>query len=156
MNGMHGARLLKAALQSGISIHEMDLDSKFSWPRKQYGLVFFLGILYHLKNPFFVLESLARVSRYAFISTRVARFSPDGDPIELLPVAYLVNPTECNNDPTNYWIFSGTGLARLLDRAGWDVLAQMRNGNTSKSDPATAHGDERAYLLVRSRILNSG
>ncbi|MBL8521719.1 MAG: hypothetical protein JNK75_13770 [Betaproteobacteria bacterium] len=156
MNGLHGARFLKQALRSNISIHEMDLDAKFEWPRNQYGLVFFLGILYHLKNPFYVLESLAKVTRHAFISTRVAQFSPSGESIENLPVAYLVNPTECNNDPTNYWIFSGSGLARILDRAGWDVVAQMRNGNTTRSDPASAQGDERAYLLVRSRRADIG
>jgi 2-polyprenyl-3-methyl-5-hydroxy-6-metoxy-1,4-benzoquinol methylase len=151
-NGLRGARLLKAELQSNIVIHEVDIDSQFRWPRERYGLVFFLGILYHLKNPFYALESMAKVAKHAFISTRIARVSPDKKTsLEKLPLAYLVSPTECNNDATNYWIFSDTGLKRILDRAGWEVLDYRRVGNLSKSDPAHSDADERAFALIRSR-----
>ncbi len=143
---------MKTALNSSAAIHEMDLDSYFQWPRERYGLVFFLGILYHLKNPFYVLESLAKVTQYALISTRIARYAPDKKSVlENLPVVYLLHSSEANNDATNYWIFSDAGLKRILDRSGWDVLDYMRVGNTRNSDPATNNGDERAYLLVRSR-----
>jgi 2-polyprenyl-3-methyl-5-hydroxy-6-metoxy-1,4-benzoquinol methylase len=152
-NGLQGARLLKAELGSNVSIHEIDLDSQFRWPRERYGLVFFLGILYHLKNPFYALESMANVTRYAFISTRIARLSPDKKTsLEKLPLAYLVSTTECNNDATNYWIFSDTGLKRILDRAGWEVLDYRRVGNLSNSDPAHSDADERAFALIRSRL----
>lgn len=114
---------------------------------------FFLGILYHLKNPFYALESMAKVSNYALMSTRIARFAPDRKSrIEDLPVAYLVNTSECNNDATNFWIFSDTGLKRILDRTGWEILDYMRYGNLTKSDPASQEGDERVFLLARSRV----
>jgi hypothetical protein len=58
-NMLRGARLLKETLGSKVEIHEVDLDSQFRLPRSDYGLVFFLGILYHLKNPFYALESLS-------------------------------------------------------------------------------------------------
>jgi tRNA (mo5U34)-methyltransferase len=69
------------------------------------------------------------------------------------PVAYLVTATECNNDPSNYWIFSAEGLRRILDRTGWDILDWMTVGQHVDSDPASAEGDERAFCLVRSRVL---
>lgn len=152
-NGLKGVRLLKDALQSRIGIHEVDLDSQFSLPRPRYGLAVFLGILYHLQNPFYALKTLARHSRHALISTRIARGTTDHKvDFDAVPVAYLVHPTECNNDATNYWIFSDAGLKRVLERTGWEILDYARLGNTRSSDPATPEGDERAFLLARSRV----
>jgi tRNA (mo5U34)-methyltransferase len=151
-NSLRGARLLKEARRSEVNIAEKNLDSYFEWPRSDYGLVFFLGILYHLKNPFYVLESLACVTRYALISTRVAQYSADyKTAFSHLPIGYLLHASEANNDPTNYWIFSEAGLKRLFDRTGWEVVEYATVGNTSKSDPASAKGDERAFALLRSR-----
>jgi tRNA (mo5U34)-methyltransferase len=162
-NGCRGVKLLKQALSSRIEIHEVDLDRHFELPGESYGLAMFLGILYHLKNPFGVLEQLAKNAHHALISTRVTRFNrplgasgADGvnrDRVELqnVPSAYLVSPDETNNDPTNYWIFTTSGLRRILDRTGWDILDFMTVGNTSDSDPASNQGDERAFCLVKSR-----
>jgi hypothetical protein len=161
-NGCRGVRLLKQALNSSIEILEVDLDSNFALPAAKYELAFFLGILYHLKNPYLALESLARHARYAFISTRVTRFNVasggessdvNRQRIELreAPVAYLVAADETNNDATNFWMFSEAGLRRILDRCGWEILDFMTVGNTTDSDPATGPGDERAFCFVRSR-----
>ena len=77
-NGLRGARRLHELLESSIGIHEVDLDSQFDLPRQRYGLVLLLGILYHLKNPFYVLETLAKHTRYCVLSTRIARATVDG------------------------------------------------------------------------------
>lgn len=151
-NSLRGVRMLKEQLESKLAIHEIDLDAYFRWPRDDYELVFFLGILYHLKNPYYVLESLAKVARYSLISTRVARFGADRKtPIDKQALAYLLAPDECNNDATNFWIFSQQGLARILDRTGWTILDYVSVGDTVNSDPASAGGDERAFVFVKSR-----
>jgi hypothetical protein len=151
-NSLRGARRLRELLASSVGIHEVDLDSQFQLPRERYGLVFLLGILYHLKNPFYVLERLARSTRYCFPSTRIARQTTDGKlPLENAPLAYLLDPAECNNDATNYWIFSMPGLLRLADRCGWEVVEQRRVGDTKRSNPSSTEHDERAFLLLRSR-----
>lgn len=162
-NGCRGVRALKAELGSRVNIHDVDLDARFDLPGERYGLAFFLGILYHLKNPFGALDSLARGARHALVSTRIARYNlapdaPTGERVNRtrvdlasVPVAYLVDTHETNNDPTNYWMFSDAGLRRALDRAGWDVLDYITLGNTEASDPASDAGDERAFCLVRSR-----
>ena len=151
-NSLRGVRLLKEHLASNVAIHETDLDSYFRWPRDDYGLVFFLGILYHLKNPYYVLESLAKVASYSLISTRVARLAADRrTSMREHALAYLLAPDECNNDATNFWIFSETALRRILDRTGWTVLDYVSVGNTDNSDPASAAGDERAFVFVKSR-----
>lgn len=69
-----------------------------------------------------------------------------------LPVAYLLDPDECNNDSTNYWIFSFTGLLRILRRTGWEVAELVTVGCTTGSDPASPEGDERAFCLLRSTV----
>jgi tRNA (mo5U34)-methyltransferase len=165
MNNLQGARLLKEALSSSVEIHDVDLDSQFSLPQKEYSLVFFLGILYHLKNPFYALEALAKSARYCLISTRITRFnkraaelenesaqahSTDRVNISDVPVAYLLDDYEANNDSTNYWIFSEAGFRRILARTGWRILDYITVGNTTDSDPASAAGDERAYCFAQS------
>jgi len=163
-NGCRGVRLLKESFNSTAEILEIDLDSQFKLSADRYELAFFLGILYHLKNPYLALESLARQARYAFISTRVTRFNVasgaegsqvNSSRIELrdAPVAYLVDANETNNDATNFWMFSEAGLRRILQRSGWDILDFMTVGNAKDSDPATAQGDERAFCYVRSRYV---
>ncbi|QOC23745.1 hypothetical protein IC757_06355 [Wenzhouxiangella sp. AB-CW3] len=156
-NGLAGARALKDRLDAqGVSIHEVDLDSQFNLPAEQYDMVFLLGILYHLKNPFYTLETLARHCRYCCLSTRIARRTADRKvELEAAPVSYLLDPHECNNDPTNFWIFSAAGLLRLADRTGWNVLADNRVGDTKRSDPSSDDHDERMFLVLESRQFGS-
>jgi choline dehydrogenase-like flavoprotein len=148
-NGMRGVRALKDSLGASLEIHEMDLDGRFALPDAQYGLAFFLGTLYHLKNPFYALEAVARKTRYCLLSTRVARFTPGGAvDFHDLPMAWLLDDREANADSTNYWIFSEAGLRRLLGRAGWNVLAWTTSGDTRLSEPSSETADERAFCLL--------
>jgi tRNA (mo5U34)-methyltransferase len=151
MNGLDGARALRDHLGSRVDIHDIDLDRQFRLPRERYGLVFLLGILYHLQNPYYVMRELAASGSHCLLSTRVARFAgPERIPIGDLPVGYLVSPYETNNDPTNYWIFSPAGLERLVQRAGWTIVDRLNVGDTVASDPSATDHDERMFLLLRS------
>jgi SAM-dependent methyltransferase len=154
-NKMRGVKLLEDALHSSVEVREVDLDSQFMLgDGERYELTLFLGILYHLQNPFFVLTALAKHSNYCFLNTRVARFTPNrrchyhGE-----PMAYLVDVCEVNNDATNYWIFSEAGLRRILKRTGWEVCEFISAGNTTDSDPVSNTGDERAIVLLRSALV---
>jgi tRNA (mo5U34)-methyltransferase len=152
-NSLQGVRLLKEALKSTVEVFDVDLDSQFALPRSSYGLVFFLGILYHLKNPYYALEALSRVATYCLVSTRIAKFAPDmRTRLDQIPVAYLLGEREANNDPTNFWVLSDAGFRRLLARTGWEICDYLTVGNTTDSDPASPEGDERAFCLVRSRL----
>jgi len=150
-NGLEGAKTVKEALNSSVAIRSVDLDSQFSLAGQKYDAIFFLGTLYHLKNPYFLLESLARLTRYCFVSTRIAKQTADGHLLSQYPVAYLLEPQECNNDDTNFWIFSDCGLKRLIDRTGWDLLSYTTIGDTVGSTPADPQRDERAFCLLEKR-----
>ena len=149
-NKLDGARILKEALNSSVTIRSIDLDSRFEPFAETYDAVFFLGVLYHLKNPFYILERLAQVTKYCFLSARIARQTADGMPLAKYPVAYLLAPDECNNDSTNFWIFSDEALRRLIHRTGWSILAYTTIGETNNSTPADPNHDERVFCVLKS------
>lgn len=150
-NRMQAIRALKRHLGSNIDIAEVDLDSQFHLPRPRYDLALFLGILYHLKNPLYAMERLAKHTRYCVLSTRVARYFPDGKPISHgQPVAYLVGEDELNRDASNFWIFSHSGLKRLFERTYWKVLEYASVGDTAHSTPVGAEHDERVFCVLES------
>lgn len=154
MNGLRGARALRDQLQSSVEVHDIDLDSQFRLPREHYGLVFLLGILYHLQNPYYALRALAAAADYCVLSTRAARFAgPERTRIAHLPVAYLVSPDETNNDASNYWMFSPAGLDRIVARTGWTVLDRVSAGDVEGSDPSSPDHDERIFMLLRAGRL---
>jgi tRNA (mo5U34)-methyltransferase len=149
INRMQGISSLARVLNSHITIADRDLDSHLSLP-SQCGLALFLGTLYHLRNPYGVLDAIAHSARFCFLSTRIASLSTDHQtPLENLPVAWLLDERECNGDITNYWIFSYAGLLRLANRTGWKVCATLKTG-ADASDPVSADADQRAFLLLRS------
>ncbi len=156
-NYMHGVKALKQRLGSDVSIFETDLDhdGPLAFLEDEYGLVLLLGILYHLKNPFSILERLSRCARYCMLSTRIASMTLNGTPMQHEALAYLLDSREANNDPTNFWIFSETGLSRLLRRTGWEVWGSSKHGCTTGSNPSSDQADERIYLFLRSRLRSA-
>ncbi len=152
-NAMHGVRRLAKQLNSSATIHAIDLDEG-QLPAKKYGLAFFLGTLYHLKNPIRTLEGLSQRVQYCLLSTRVTALAEDrATSLQPLSVAYLATASSCNDDSTNYWIFSETGLRTLLERTGWRILDMTVVGSTNLSDPVTDSGDARAFCLVESTAV---
>jgi tRNA (mo5U34)-methyltransferase len=150
-NGMRGIRALQRALNSKVRVIDADLDSGAPLPEKRYGLAFCLGLLYHVRNPFSLLERLAERAQYCILSTRIAQLSPDHKTVlRELPVAFLVDADELNSDATNHWIFSEAGLFRILKRTGWEVCDYRSFGRTTGSDPVHEDADERAFCLIRS------
>ena len=151
-NQMRGFMALHSALKSSVKFEAVDLDSQFRLPDDVFGLAIFSGVLYHLKNPYYVLEALAHRARYCLLSTRVARQTPQGTPMQEESLAYLLASEESNHDTTNYWIFSDTALRRLVDRTGWTVCDFGTFGAMQGSEPARLDRDERAFCLLESRL----
>lgn len=150
-NSLRGARRIKELLKSNVEIHEIDLDSQFNL-HGDYDLVIFLGILYHLKNPFYILERLTRHTEYLLVSTRTCRHFHQGGPdVSSVSAAYLVGPSELNNDATNYWIFTEAGLKRIFERSGWEIVSFRTVGDVERSNPQDSERDERAFALLKRR-----
>jgi tRNA (mo5U34)-methyltransferase len=137
-NQMRGIELLRRELESNLEIREIDLDDQFRLDGDRFGLALALGLMYHLKNPFFFAEKLAVHSRGALFSTRILPRGTTPDAI-----ARLTSDREFENDPTNFWFFSEAGIERLLDRSGWDIAAKNITGDGI---------DDRYFCLAESRI----
>jgi tRNA (mo5U34)-methyltransferase len=174
-NQMAGVEALKIALDSSVRIEPLDLDRPLDgaldrasgWPIGRCGLALFLGILYHLKNPYGVLESLAGCARYCLLSTAITRYAPDAlntpdgvalntpksTPVNEWPVAFLADRDGLRGDETNYWIFSETGLRTLVDRCGWEICDWRVVGDAG-SVLWNTQRDERAICLLRSRAFD--
>jgi hypothetical protein len=151
INRMLGIQAIASDLGSRVRILDLDLDSNFEIPGR-YNIALMLGVLYHLKNPFYVLERLARRAHYCFLGSRVARFAPDHTVrIDQHPLAYLLDESETNNDKTNYWVLSPPAVERLLSRCGWSIVAKSYVGPQA-SDPVHAGNDERMFLLIESLV----
>lgn len=154
-NQMRGVRKLHSELRSHLRIEERDLDLSPPARLPRCGLALFFGILYHLKNPFGVLESLAHQARYCLLSTAVTRYVPNGAvDVAELPLALLAGRDGLRGDETNYWIFSEAGLHTLLDRSGW----QVREWMVLPADASILWGsqqDERVFCLLQSKVRGS-
>ena len=153
-NWMAGVRALRERLNLPMQIYELNADVAAQLPGTTYGLSISLGVLYHLKNPYLALETLAKQSRYCVLSTRVADVTKSGVPIKDEPLAYLLNHRESNNDPTNQWIFSPTGLERIVKRSGWRIIDQLRVG-AECGNPSDSDSDARTFLFMRSLRLSA-
>ncbi len=140
-NQMLGVALLRQELSSSVSIRPIEIDQQFQLDGDRFGLALALGLLYHLKNPWYFVEKIGIHARFAVFSTRIL---PRGQTNECM--AYLCAEQEFHNDPTNFWFFSEAGILRLLDRCGWDVTATKIIGDGK---------DDRFFCLAASRTAKS-
>jgi hypothetical protein len=128
------------------------VDRQFALPHDSYDLAVFLGVLYHLRNPFYALEEIARRTSRCLLSTRLARRFPDGSTMPPnVAMAYLLDERELNDDDSNYFIFSEAGLRVMLKRTHWDLREFMNVGNVAESDPVRLDRDERVFCFLTSR-----
>lgn len=150
-NGMMGVRCLRQRLGSKVSVYGMDIDRQWNFPQRHYGVILCLGVLYHVKNPYLVLEELSRVGDHMLLSTRITSWVPHiKEEITHAGIAYLLHEKELNNDNSNYWIFSRTCLERLLRRTHWRVKQSWRVRLAKRSDPVSVENDERIFMLLSS------
>jgi tRNA (mo5U34)-methyltransferase len=112
---------------------------------QRFGLGVMLGVLYHLKNPYSVIEKLGQLCDHLIIGTWVADCLPDSrEIIEDQQVVFLLRDRQLAADPTNYWIFTTESLRVLVERCGWQILSQYT---------ATNPISEPQPLSFRQRVL---
>jgi tRNA (mo5U34)-methyltransferase len=137
-------------LRSAAGLQFIDLDWAPVLPG-QYDLAFFLGILYHLRSPALVLNSLANCSQRMLMSTPVFFRLGNGMDVENLQLAYFIDRREFNNDSTNYWFFSPAALRALLRRSGWRILDEFFTGTNKAVTPES--GESRMFCYCE-RVPN--
>ncbi|MBL8231437.1 MAG: hypothetical protein JNL98_23280 [Bryobacterales bacterium] len=151
-NGVRGAEALRDQLNSTVQLRSLNIDEQCNLPQVRFGVGFALGLLYHLKNPFVLLDRMAQVCDHVILSSRITSTAPGvGGSIDAVPLAYLLTDDQLNNDNSNFWIFTDACLRRMFQRSKLEVVRSFRVSLTGVSDPVTLHGDERAFYLLRSK-----
>lgn len=89
----------------------MDLDALGS-----FDVVFFLGVLYHLKDPFLALRRLRQVTKGTAVIETADVILPGWTKEKLW---LFLESTELNDDPSNWWAPSSAGLVAACRAAGF-------------------------------------
>lgn len=154
-SALRGFRALHQDLGSRVRLHELDLDAQFDLAARRYSLALALGLLYHLKNPFYFLETLSRHARFCLLSSKIADVfaAAPAAAWRELPLAYFLSEDELNADDSNYWVFTEACLERLIQRAGWVILNAVRVDATGVARPGSVTDDSRVFALLASRRL---
>ena len=101
----------------GSRVEDVDIDVMDLSPERvgTFDVVFFLGVLYHLRHPLLALERIASVTRTLVILETV---------VDLVgirrPAAAFYPQRELNNDPTNWWGPNVPALHGMLRDVGFD------------------------------------
>jgi tRNA (mo5U34)-methyltransferase len=116
-DGFNLARQVRGSRVEDLTIDVMDLDlSRIG----QFDVVFFLGVLYHLKHPLLALERIASVTREMLIVETVV------DMVGTRRAAAAFYPgTELNGDPTNWWGLNPPAVEGMLKSVGFGSVRQV-------------------------------
>jgi tRNA (mo5U34)-methyltransferase len=112
-----GFELAREAL--GSRVESVDIDVMDLSPERvgTFDVVFFLGVLYHLRDPLAALERVASVTRDLLILETVV------DMVGVRrPTAAFYPARELNNDPTNWWGPNVPAVRGLLKAVGFDEV----------------------------------
>ncbi|MEZ5316039.1 MAG: DUF1698 domain-containing protein [Vicinamibacterales bacterium] len=137
-DGFDLARRVLASRVEDLRIDPMDLS-----PERvgQFDVVFFLGVLYHLRHPLLALERVASVTRECLVVETVVDLVGFGR-----PAAAFYQGTELNDDPTNWWAPNHAGMDAMLRAVGFERV------RTVTPPPGALYRAARAvYHRVRGR-----
>lgn len=109
-----GFELARAAL--GSRVEDVDVDVMDLSPERvgTFDIVFFLGVLYHVRHPLLALERVASVTREMLIVETVI------DMVGVRRPAVAFYPDrELNDDPTNWWAPNVPAMDGMLRAVGF-------------------------------------
>jgi tRNA (mo5U34)-methyltransferase len=89
----------------------------------QFEVVLFLGVLYHLKDPFLALRRLRQVTAGVAVIESATVILPAWNEERLW---MFLEGSELNLDPGNWWAPSPAGLAAMCRAAGFSSARVMR------------------------------
>jgi tRNA (mo5U34)-methyltransferase len=120
-NGFEGFKFVKKYLAPDVEALYRDVMDLRVEDVGQCDVVRFLGVLYHLKHPLFVLEQLARIARERIvIETHLDALD------EVRPAAIFYPAAECWNDPSNWWGPNIACVEAMLQTAGFPHIEIVR------------------------------
>jgi tRNA (mo5U34)-methyltransferase len=118
----------------GSSVQDIDLDLQEISPESvgEFDLVLFLGVFYHLPDPWLIVRRAASVCR------RLMIVETHADLQELRRPAMAFYPGEADGDPSNWWGPNGPLLEAMLSHEGFSRVELF--------------GEERVKRLTRAAV----
>jgi tRNA (mo5U34)-methyltransferase len=111
-----------ARLGSHVESIDVDLADLYPSALGTFDVVLFLGVLYHLQDPYAGLKRAATMTHDLLVVETVTacNFFP-------VPVMRFYSRKELNNDPTNFWAPNIRCLRRLLEDLGFGRIVIVPN-----------------------------
>jgi tRNA (mo5U34)-methyltransferase len=104
-------------LNSTVEIKDVDVLDLDPTKSGQFDDVLFLGVLYHVKDPYSCLEAAASMCADHLVIETVTALSH-----EELPAMRLYKPGELGGDPTNFWAPNVPALELMLKTFGFSKI----------------------------------
>jgi tRNA (mo5U34)-methyltransferase len=117
--GKRGFDTARQALGSKVEVVVDDFMSMDLGRLGTFDVVFFLGVLYHMKDPFRALRRLASLTREVAIVETAAIAVPGKENAALCE---FYETGELNGDPTNWWAPNARALAGMIRAAGFRAV----------------------------------
>jgi tRNA (mo5U34)-methyltransferase len=118
-----GFDLAHEALDSKVQAVQMNIIDATPQELGTFDIVFFCGVLYHLKHPLLALESIRALCRdLLVVETHI------GLPDDPRPISMFYPGCELNNDPTNWWGPNVECVKAWLRTSGFPFV-EYRGGN---------------------------
>jgi tRNA (mo5U34)-methyltransferase len=115
--GFQGFELARRWLAPEIESVHCDVNDLRTAEIGEFDCTLFLGVLYHLKHPLYVLESLAAITReHLVLETHLDLMDVPGP-----AMAYYPNAELCN-DPSNWWGPNPACVTAMLKTAGFKTV----------------------------------
>ncbi len=142
-----GFELARTAL--GSKVEDVDIDVMDLSPERvgEFDVVFFLGVLYHLRHPLLALERIAAVTRGLLILETVV------DMVGIRrPAAAFYQGRDLNNDPTNWWGPNVPALHAMLKEVGFAEVRTIspRHSMWYRAARAASHAMRGKNTLARA------
>ena len=109
-----GFELARRALGSRVEDRELDVLDLSPETVGEFDVVFFLGVLYHMKHPLLALERVFSVTRELLIMSTFVDAT-----WTRRPAAAFYPRAEANSDPTNWWGPNPGAVVAMLETAGF-------------------------------------
>ena len=110
----NGFELARRALGSRVEDQEVEVLDLAPERVGTFDVVFFLGVLYHMRHPLLALERVASVTRELLVLETHVDLGDVGTPA----MAFYPG-TELNGDPSNWWGPNEAGLRAMLADVGF-------------------------------------
>lgn len=112
-----GFDFMHDTLESRVDSLDVDLPDLDPTVLGRFDVVLFLGVLYHVKDPYSCLEAAARMSSDHLVIETVTALAQ-----EPLPAMRLYRPGELGDDPTNFWAPNIPAIEVMLKNFGYSKI----------------------------------